>query len=626
MPVVPIILWTLVALAPLATIFAVWRIVTGPRLISKLMFRYLMKRRIAWVSLVAVMLCTAMVLIVISVMGGWLRMFRQTNHDLIGDLIVYRISLDGFEHYQDMLDEIRKIPEVKAATPTIRTFGLAEIGLAYTQNPIRTPVEVVGLDIKQIGQVNGFVKSLHLQKDVLLGKADELAGASAQTQREAATRISGGDNFEPVDPAQLAQEESATANSYRAKAASFPSWDKPLPDFVYRAQFPEFKGDAAKWGGIIVGSGVIGLRSTDPRDSVIYRARVKLTVLKVGSGESGPSLEDKTSTNYYWLIDDSHTGVYQADQGTVYLPFDVLQKQLDMGASNYTLPSGEQGTESARCTEILISLKPDADPYSVKTKVSTAIDGTLQKFGLYYPSPGQVRVETWDEHQQDFLNAVEHEKSLLVILFAIISVVAIFLIFCIFFMIDGKDARHRDRQKRRCDQFQRRGDLPGLRTEHRHFRRRYGAAVGVSGRALHQPASRVDGVSPGRENLGCQDLSLRHHPQHDGSSRRGGDRVDRHFVVGVGGIGAGDSGGEDEPGRGFALGINGRERTLHPRRQRSSQELPHGRQRNPGAEKREFGRRPRRIYRHRRAQRLGQEHAAAHPGRLGRIQRRRGDV
>jgi hypothetical protein len=188
MPVVPIILWTLVALAPLATIFAVWRIVTGPRLISKLMFRYLMKRRIAWVSLVAVMLCTAMVLIVISVMGGWLRMFRQTNHDLIGDLIVYRISLDGFEHYQDMLDEIRKIPEVKAATPTIRTFGLAEIGLAYTQNPIRTPVEVVGLDIKQIGQVNGFVKSLHLQKDVLLGKADELAGASAQTQREAATR------------------------------------------------------------------------------------------------------------------------------------------------------------------------------------------------------------------------------------------------------------------------------------------------------------------------------------------------------------------------------------------------------------------------------------------------------
>jgi lipoprotein-releasing system permease protein len=119
----------------------------------------------------------------------------------------------------------------------------------------------------------------------------------------------------------------------------------------------------------------------------------------------------------------------------VYLPFDVLQKQLDMGASNYTLPSGEQEIQSPRCTEILISLKPDADPYSVKTKVSAAVDGVLHKFGLYYAEPGELKVETWDEHQQDFLNAVEHEKSLLVILFAIISVVAIFLIFCIFFMI-----------------------------------------------------------------------------------------------------------------------------------------------------------------------------------------------
>src|SRR5271168_1346059 len=98
-----IILWILVALAPIATVFAFCQIVVGPRLISKLMFRYLVKRRIAWVSLVAVMLCTAMVLIVISVMGGWLRMFRQTNHELIGDLIVYRGSLDGFGHYQEMI-------------------------------------------------------------------------------------------------------------------------------------------------------------------------------------------------------------------------------------------------------------------------------------------------------------------------------------------------------------------------------------------------------------------------------------------------------------------------------------------------------------------------------------------
>jgi len=46
-----------------------------------------------------------------------------------------------------------------------------------------------------------------------------------------------------------------------------------------------------------------------------------------------------------------------------------------------------------------------------------------------------IVVETWEQRQAPILSAVENEKGLLVILFAIISVVAIFLIFCIFFMI-----------------------------------------------------------------------------------------------------------------------------------------------------------------------------------------------
>jgi lipoprotein-releasing system permease protein len=418
MPAVQIILWCIVAIAPIATIFALIRILTGPRLISKLMFRYLVKRRIAWVSLIAVMLCTAMVLIVISVMGGWLRMFRQTNHALIGDLIVYRSSLDGFSHYEDMMADIAKIPGVKAVTPTIHTVGLAEIGVGHTQNPIRTPVEVVGLDIKQIGKVNGFVDSLHLQPDVLRAKSKKYTEA-AQKDHDA---VSGDENLEADE-----------AKSFLAKADSFPSWQKPLPDEVYRS---ELSKNAARFGGIIVGSGVIGLRGNDPREDFIYRATVKLTLLKISGDFSSADLQDKASTNYYWLIDDSRTGVFQADQNFVYLPFDVLQNQLNMGASTYTdATTGQQQIEPARCTEILISVNPGVDLYAIKPQISDAVNAVLQKFNLFYPDQGAIRVETWEEKQQDFLSAVEHEKSLLVILFAIISIVAIFLVFCIFFMI-----------------------------------------------------------------------------------------------------------------------------------------------------------------------------------------------
>jgi lipoprotein-releasing system permease protein len=431
-----IIFWIIVALAPLATVFALWRILTGPRIISKLMLRYLMKRRIAWVSLIAVMLCTAMVLIVISVMGGWLRMFRETNHDLIGDLIISRPGLDGFSHYEEMISDIEKLPGIQAATPTIHTGAIAEIGLQnmiMSNNAIHALVEVVGLDIKKIGQVNGFVRSLYLQKELLLKKADDDAKEAADERQRASTR--------PASEAELAASEmseattdDAMADAYRAKAANFPSFDKPLPDYVYANQ--GFKGDPTRWGGIIVGSGVIDLHGHEPRSEGIYEARVKLTVVKVQADEGGPSLEDRTSTNYYWLVDDSHTNVFQVDQNRVYLPFDVLQKQLDMGASTYTdANTQQQVTVPARCNEILISVKPGVDPHSVKLQIQAIVDQVTQKYGLDYGGFGQLSVETWEEHQQDFLSAVEHEESLLVILFAIISIVAIFLIFCIFFMI-----------------------------------------------------------------------------------------------------------------------------------------------------------------------------------------------
>jgi lipoprotein-releasing system permease protein len=433
---IQIIIWIIVALGPIAAVIALWRILTGPRIISKLMIRYLMKRRIAWVSLIAVMLCTAMVLIVISVMGGWLRMFRETNHDLIGDLIVYRGSLGGFSNYQDMMDRIEKLPEIAAVTPTVHTMGLAEIGVAGASDPLRRTVEVVGIDLNSIGKVNGFVNSLYGTKERWIAKADQEAAAAAKL--EAATRSSG-----PIDlniPDGMLRDQSemaAAADSFRAKAQNIPSWDKPLPGWVYHSEYPQNKGtDPANWKGIIVGSGVIGLRGGEEVKDYIYTARVKLTIVKDASDDGGISLQDKTAVNNYWIVDTSHTNVFQVDEETVYVPFDELQNQLDMQGGSYTdATTGEKKTQSARCNELLIKIKDGANLQSAKDNVQAIVDDIMKKNDLFYPPPGELKVETWDENRQDFLNAVEHEKLLLVILFAIISIVAIFLIFCIFFMI-----------------------------------------------------------------------------------------------------------------------------------------------------------------------------------------------
>src|SRR5271154_7014986 len=123
---------------------------------SLLILKYLRKRRIAWVSLIAVTLCTALVIVVISVMGGWLRMFKEQFHGLGGDIIVHGDSLVGFPYYQEMADQIEKLPNVTAAVPTIETFGLVNI-----ENVRRRGVQVIGYPADKIGLVSGFPKSLY---------------------------------------------------------------------------------------------------------------------------------------------------------------------------------------------------------------------------------------------------------------------------------------------------------------------------------------------------------------------------------------------------------------------------------------------------------------------------------
>src|SRR5438876_6570387 len=101
---------------------ALWNYLFGPRVIRLLINKYLRKRRIAWVSLIAVTLCTALVLVVISVMGGWLRMFRESFHGLAGDVMVTSRSLTGFANYESIIKDVQKLPEVEAAVPVLRTF------------------------------------------------------------------------------------------------------------------------------------------------------------------------------------------------------------------------------------------------------------------------------------------------------------------------------------------------------------------------------------------------------------------------------------------------------------------------------------------------------------------------
>ncbi len=357
-----------------------------------LILKYLRKRRIAWVSLIAVILCTTMVLVVISVMGGWLTMFRDSFHGLSGDVSVVSRSLTGFAHYQEMVDKIEKLPEVEAAVPVIRSYALIKINHGSPAT-----VQVLGYPA-DIGRVNSFPQSLHRQYDEPLAEG----------------------------------KPPATQPSFAL-----------LPDVPYSDLVPPNKvAPPDKWPGMIVGCGVVGIEK-DMNGVLQYppgllEAHVHLEVMGL-TGEEVTLENAKPTPRNYWIVDDSRTKLWQFDTNTVYVPFETLQKDLGMNARVSIGDKDEKTNIQARTTDIHIKAKPGVSLDVLKTKVRAIVTDIYPEAtdGLDPP----IVVETWMEANQEFLGAVENEKSLVTFLFGIISVVAIFLIFCIFYMIVAEKTR-----------------------------------------------------------------------------------------------------------------------------------------------------------------------------------------
>lgn len=354
-----------------------------------LILKYLRKRRIAWVSLIAVMLCTTMVLVVISVMGGWLRMFRTQFRNVSGDVIVYGLSDDGFPYYQEMLERIRKIEGVKAAAPVVRAAGLIDI-----KGVIRKPLQVIGYPPEICG-VNGFCESL-----------GEMKGTKELSFK-----------LRPKLTKDQGEE-----NPYWLPAPK----DKPSRPLE----------DLTRFDGMIVGGGVVGVKKEKDGSLYVpkglYGAYAYLTVLPVF--DKGMLDATNLPRNLYFVIDYSRTKVYLFDSNTVYVGFDKLQSSLDMNDQGEGHP--------ARTNEIQIAVKDGVDVYAMRDRVGKAVDQVADAHGfkmsgdeVFWHQKWPYRVETWDQRHATFIGAVEHEKGLITILFGIISIVAVFLIFCIFYMI-----------------------------------------------------------------------------------------------------------------------------------------------------------------------------------------------
>jgi len=411
-----------------------------------LCLRYLRRRRIAFFAVIAVCLCVAMVLIVVSVMGGFLQMVKDRSRGMLGDLIVENGTLQGFPYYQEFIDHIsEELPDqVHKATPVIITYGV----LRFPADQITKAIQIVGIRLEETYQVNDFRKGLFYEKYYP-------QSTTFTPQKQPAYGYDENRNFilPPELEAAWQQWSSQATQPERDQGKLDTQLEYQRPG-CYRPIPPErlVVDPGPAWldrelPGVIIGTDLCADRTETGDYERYYPRGEKISLTFVPFSPTGkPITGTGMPSRLFRYADDSRTGIFDIDSMSVYISFDLLQDVVEMEAQQADEESGG-GQIPARTTQVQIKLTPGTDPLQARDRLERIWDGIADRHrpeAMRFFRPAvldRVHVQTWEEKQARFIAAVEKEKYLVTILFGVISVVAVFLVGCIFYMIVQQKTR-----------------------------------------------------------------------------------------------------------------------------------------------------------------------------------------
>lgn len=376
----------------------------------------------------AVVLCTAMVLITWSVMGGFLKNLTEAGRSLIGDV---RISWPnvGFAYYEDLIDRLEADPQVAAAAPLIETFGMLTLPDNKTVG-----VLIRGVEGESFARVTDYADTLWWKP---------LEEPLPKDSERADLRLS--DTLRPK-LAQLYQDALALAE----------------PDPQTRALEPAmvlgievgYWNDRTDWGGYRP------FKHPVPRDDggvdmidIFVPDDASLALRVVPLDSQGRPME--VVTRILPVANEFESGLYDIDRQTVLVNLDGLQRMLRMQAAkrladpapsdpgdffDEAAPEPELVEEPARVTSVLVrQTNPDADARILQERVREIYTEFAAAHPGEVPGAFNVSIETWEDANRMMIEAVKKETGLVLMIFTFISFTAVFLVFAIFWaMISEK--------------------------------------------------------------------------------------------------------------------------------------------------------------------------------------------
>ncbi len=416
---------------------------------SLLTRRYLTSKVMPLLAVLAVCLCTAMVLIVWSVMGGFLSMLLRSGGTLFGDVSIAG-PVSGFAYYQELIEDLETDPRIAAATPVLESPAL----LATPRDNLTHLIRVIGVEPESYDAVTGYDSTIYWKP---------LEGAPKPIDDDGVVRFSPDDDPRLHVNPELYDE---------AKTLTTTSLDTGKP--VAAAVLGMFVADLVHWNAE-------GQFYEPTRWLYIGSDSVTISVLPIS--QRGAAID--VQARAFPVVNQFQSGLHDIDSGTVLVRLDALQEMLRMGKAARVEPPADEPWAVVDEPEIIGDDPPRVS--SVMIKAADGVDAQEAKraaqdiYGAFAESrQGQVppfpSIKTWDERPgiASFIAAVKKEISLVLTLFAFISLTAVFLVFAIFWSIVSEKTK--DIGVLRAVGATRRG-VAGLFLL-------YGAAIGVIGAIL----------------------------------------------------------------------------------------------------------------------------------------------
>ena len=447
--------------------------------------RYLTSRVIPLLAVAAVALCVALVIVVISVMTGFLDMVKSSGRTLMGDVVVgYPVS--GIPYYDELIDVIEAQPEALAATAVIDTWGILRMPYPDGDAKESEAVQVWGVEPGRFSTVTGFEDRLLWQQtpdevrrwlllDAVEAVAPQIVDSLEPQQRLGIMREFAGDETTSDDALQQEADSLTRAQWIRRINAlgRFPAVLEHVLDDEQMAMVFEVdprllqddlvleegkamarNGRAGIIAGVHVSQG--NMRNSEGEYEIIrdgywwlprYEGVLTTIPIDTGGGLSEPE------SIILPFVNEFSSGIFLIDESRILVPLQTAQELTHLDEAELVDlddPTRVVGVDPARATMILIRAADGITPDQLLPVVKTAYDTFLATMDRTDPNhvsipreglnPGWY-AQTWEQHQSGFIGPVEKERELMRVLFSIIYVVCAALVLAIFWSIVHEKTR-----------------------------------------------------------------------------------------------------------------------------------------------------------------------------------------